>query len=175
MKWLARIEGVAQTVDALDKLGDVAHKAYEKTLLQAGDIVARDARKRLPAGASRGGAPLSNWKGSGRTSGGFPLWTTATDQRKQTKSRLTRARRNAKRRTQVTITEGGAAAVVFDLAGRKTSAGSSVFVANLAQRFGGEPRALKRSEIEEGPKAQAKAQKAVTTAVRAYIRSKKLG
>lgn len=170
-----KMDGIPEVIKALDGLGDAAQKAFEKTLLQAGDMIARDARKRLPAGASRGGAPLSRWKGSGRTSGGFPLWTTATDQRKQTRVKLRKARAAHTRATRAVVTEGGPAAVVFDLAGKNVSASESQFVANLQAKWGIQPRALKRSEIEEGPKAQAKAQKAMMNAIRAYVRSKRLG
>lgn len=146
-----KVEGIEETLRALRAMGPDAKKALTQELKAAGELVRQDARSRFPAAP-----PLSRWVGGGRTSGGFPLWSTSTKERASVKVATGRGSRKAgtyRAGALVRITEESAAAAVFDFAGSQGGDPARTFVQNMVAKHGPDRRTLLGAYDETGPKA----------------------
>lgn len=162
-----RVQGIQHVRRVLEGLDDEAEKAFQKHLYRAGDFLRNEGRKNIPAGV----APLSNWRGKrgqDRTSGGFPVWKSASEAKRGMKTDLYRPRGGRGKRLAAQVTSRSAAAVVFDWAGQGGS--SSTFVRNMMAKHGGPRRALLKAEDDHGEKAAQKAGKAIQRAIYDYAR-----
>lgn len=146
-----KVEGIEETLRALRAMGPEAKKALNKELKAAGELVRQDARSRFPSGP-----PLSRWVGGGRTSGGFPVWSTSTKERATVKSAVGKGSRKAgtyQAGALVRITETSPAAAVFDYAGSQGGSAARTFVQNMVAKHGPARRTLLGAYDETGPKA----------------------
>lgn len=166
-----RVHGIQEVRRILDGLDDEAEKVYKSQLLRAGDLLRNEGRRNIPAGA----APLSNWKGKrgqDRTSGGFPVWKSASDARKGIKTDTFRPRGGRGSFIGVEVTSRSAPAIIFDWAGQGGS--SSTFVRNMLAKHGQPRRALLKAQDDKGEDAARKAAKAIQRALYDYAKRKGL-
>lgn len=146
-----KVEGIEDVLKALREMGPEARKLLNKELKSAGELIRSDARSRFPSGP-----PLSRWVGGGRTSGGFPRWSTSTKERASIKVATGKGSRKAgtyRAGALVRITEDSAAAAVFDFAGSQGGDPARTFVQNMVAKHGPERRTLLGAYDETGPKA----------------------